>query len=52
MSVVGECLIFLSALNPPPYSPFDCNDIQAVNLHAENWINTEEVSPCLQYLIK
>lgn len=52
MSVVGECLIFLSALNPPLYSPFDCNGIQAVSLHAGHWVNTEEVSPCLQYLIE
>lgn len=43
MSIVGECLIFLSALNPPPYSPFDYNGIQAVSLHARHCVNTEEV---------
>lgn len=43
MSIVGGCLIFLSALNPPPYSPFDYNGIQAVRFHARHCVNTEEV---------
>lgn len=52
MPVVGECLIFLSALNPPLYSPFGFNGIQVVSFHTGHWVNTEEVSPCLQYLIE
>lgn len=43
MSIVGEWLVFLSALNPPLYSSFDFNGIQAVSLHARHHINTEEV---------